>query len=337
MKLHSVKWDKLVKMALGCSLALLTARLLELQYSTSVVTITLLSIQNTRRETLITALKRFCSFFTALAVALPSFLLMNFSILSIGVYLLLFVFSCQLLRIEEGLAMSTVLMLHFWSAGTITPGGILNGLTLMSLGIVMGVLMNSYMPRQVQAIRRDQKEIEDQMRTLFLELADRLLHEHQGRPDEELERLGSLLKASIKRAVAHRDNSFSRDMDYYVRYMEMRLKQYHILESLAADLERLFGAPRQAYLIANFMRTMALSLHEYNNAAALMEELERVREVFRSDALPASRQEFEDRAVLYEMVFALRQLLITKRDFAASLSPAQIRLFWKEAPALPAG
>ena len=330
-----IKWDKLIKIAAGCCLALLTAKLLGLNYSTSVVTITLLSIQNTRRETLLTALKRFCSFFAALIVAIPAFQLLRFSILSIGVYLLIFVFICQLLRIEEGLAMSTVLMLHFWSTGSVTFSGVLNEFILMSIGIAAGILMNSYMPRQVRAIRRDQQEIEERMRALFMELADRLLHDNHGKPDKELEKLGDLLKASLKRAAAHRDNSFSRDMDYYVRYMEMRLKQYHILERLAADLERLFGAPRQAYLIANFMRTVALSLHEYNNAGALLEELEQVRGVFRADELPVSREEFEDRAVLYEMVFALRRLLIAKRDFTASLTPTQIKLFWKpETPAM---
>ena len=114
-----IRGEKIIKITAGCCLALLIAQALELRYSTSVVTITLLSILGTRRETFRIAGKRFCAFFAALAVALPSFYLLQYSVAAIAVYLLLFVALCQLLRIEEGLSMSTVLMLHFWSARTV--------------------------------------------------------------------------------------------------------------------------------------------------------------------------------------------------------------------------
>ena len=55
--------SKAVKIALGCSLAVLLARLLELSSATAVVTITLLSVQRTKKDTLRAALRRSLAFF----------------------------------------------------------------------------------------------------------------------------------------------------------------------------------------------------------------------------------------------------------------------------------
>ena len=118
--------SKAVKIALGCSLAVLLARLLELSSATAVVTITLLSVQRTKKDTLRAALRRSLAFFASLALALPLFSLLRFSVPALGLFLLLFVPVCQWLDIEEGLAMSTVLMLHVWNAGEVTPALILN-------------------------------------------------------------------------------------------------------------------------------------------------------------------------------------------------------------------
>lgn len=327
-----IRGEKIIKITAGCCLALLIAQAFELRYSTSVVTITLLSILGTRRETFRIAGKRFCAFFAALAVALPSFYLLQYSVAAIAVYLLLFVALCQLLHIEEGLSMSTVLMLHFWSARTVALSAVLNEFTLMSIGIAMGILMNSYMPRQTAAIRADQRRIEELMRTLLGVLAQALIQPSEPIDEDQLRELDLLLQDSRKRAFAHRDNSFSRDMDYYARYMDMRREQYRILERLFLVRSRLTEVSRQSYLVANFMRSMAFSLHEYNNAEDLLRELELIRRHFQSGKLPVTRPEFENRAVLYEIVFELRQLLLLKQNFAASLTPSQIRLFWKEAP-----
>ena len=68
--------SKAVKIALGCSLAVLLARLLELSSATAVVTITLLSVQRTKKDTLRAALRRSLAFFASLALALPLFSLL---------------------------------------------------------------------------------------------------------------------------------------------------------------------------------------------------------------------------------------------------------------------
>jgi len=78
------------------------------------------------------------------------------------------------------------------------------------------------------------------------------------------------------------------------------------------------------------MKLTAYSLHECNNATVLLEELKEVRTHFQHSRLPATREEFETRAVLVEIVHQIQHLLEEKKFFAESLTPSQIRRFWVE-------
>lgn len=163
------------KIAVGCCLAYTAASLLGLRYATSAVTITLLSIQNTRRDTFRLAGRRSCAFLTALAVSFAVFSTAGYTVLSLGVFLLVFALLCHLFGLMDGLSMSTVLVLHFWSAGAMTLSAVLNELILMAIGIVMGIVMNLYMPRELDAIRADQRRIDETVREILIELSERVV------------------------------------------------------------------------------------------------------------------------------------------------------------------
>ncbi len=270
---------KAVKVALGCSLAVLLARAMDLSTATAVVTITLLSVQRTKKDTLRAALRRCLAFLSALALALPLFFLLRFSVLSLGLFLLLFVPICQWLNIEEGLAMSTVLMLHVWNARTITAALVLNETILMAIGILMGIVMNLYMPRRTRAIREDQRITEERMRAILrdmgtflredsdppevdiphrppLDLQPDPIPEHvpsrrktssrsgeysafPARIPDGIDALRAHLDEACKRALALADNTFHPDMRYFLQYMEMRRQQCRSLSRLAGSLSRL--------------------------------------------------------------------------------------------------
>lgn len=367
---------KAVKVALGCSLAVLLARAMDLSTATAVVTITLLSVQRTKKDTLRAALRRSLAFLSALALALPLFSLLRFSVLSLGLFLLVFVPVCQWLNIEEGLAMSTVLMLHFWNAQTITAALVLNETILMAIGILMGIVMNLYIPRRTRAIREDQRITEERMRAILRDMGA-FLREDSVQPEaaippdthppqpplappdpipervpsrrgtssqsgegsafparirDGIDALRAHLDGACKRALALADNTFHPDMRYFLQYMEMRRQQCRSLSRLAGSLARLTPDSRpfpwQAWEIGAFFEQTADSLHECSNAEELLVRLEELRHRFKASELPATRLEFEVRAVLYEAADALQHLLELKRDFTRSLTPSQVERFW---------
>lgn len=326
-----IDFVKTLKIAAGCVAAYLLAGQAGLQYSTSVITITLLSILGTRKDTFITAGKRFLAFFTAAATAFLLFPAFDYSVAALFFYLLIFYVCCQAGRYTEGFSMSTVLMLHIWGSKQFTPAQFFNEFFLMSIGIITAFLMNLYMPGKVAQIRAYQKQIEETMAEILKHMAGLLRNKADTSAlDDELDALGQSLEAALQNALYTEKNHVFRDMSYYVTYIKMRARQYELLKRVKLNLERLRGPYYQTLLVAQFMDDTANSIYEYNNSIDLIDRLAGLRKYFRQAPLPVTREEFESRAVLYEIVSELETLLHLKKDFAGRLTDYQIKTFWKQ-------
>lgn len=86
---------KAFKIALAAVLSILTANLLGLRYAVTAGIITVLSIQNTKRETLKTARNRALAFLCALILAFLCYSLLGFCVGAFIVYLFLCVAMSQ--------------------------------------------------------------------------------------------------------------------------------------------------------------------------------------------------------------------------------------------------
>lgn len=321
---------KAIKITVGCCIAISIAKILQLNYSNSVITITLLSILNTKKDTLIVAGKRFLAFLLAVAIASIAFTICKFNILGLGIYLFAIVILCQRFELTDGLSMSTVLMLHLWTAGSITITGILNEAILMGIGIIMGILMNLYMPNQIKKIHQYQAIIEHHFEELLLCFSEHLLHKNQATAIQaHLEALSFHFQKSIEATDLHVNNQLFTNAGYYLQYLKMRLKQYEILQIIATNIDRMDCVPSQAKDIAVYLKQVAHSIGAHDNATDMLNMLQDMRARFRTANLPINRKEFEARAVLYEIVNDLQYLLRIKQEFAESLSPYQIRTFWQ--------
>ena len=295
--MKTLDYIKTIKISFGCCIAFFIAEVFSLNFSTSVITITLLSILNTKKDTFLVAGKRLLSFFIAVFVAILFFPFLNYSLLSLGIYLAVYQLLCQFWHLTEGFSMSTVLMLHLWKTKKMSLPLLANELGLMLIGISMGILMNLYMPNKVEKIRKAQKDIEEKMSQILFTMSRAIFQEYLSESiAQNLSELENLLSTSLTHAQYTQKNFFLKDMSYYVSYIRMRSEQTALLKQIHAE--------------------------------DLLKYLSLLRQKFRAASLPSSRQEFESRAVLYEIVNELREMLILKRDFTKNLSSHQIETFW---------
>lgn len=328
--MKKIDYIKTLKIVLGCCIGFLLAEALRLQYSTSVVTITLLSILNTKKETLQVAGKRIFAFLSAALIGSILFYFLNYSLLSLGIYLLLYHAVCQFGEFTEGFSMSTVLMLHIWKARTLSIPLLLNEFSLMLIGISMAILMNLYMPNRISRIKKAQKDIEEKMSQILFEMSRAVFQEDLSESIKlKLDELEVLIADSLYHAQYTEKNFLFKDMSYYVSYIKMRTDQVQLLKRIHKNLPRLQESYMQTNLVSKFMRITAISMDEYNNAADLLKYLESLRKKFKAAPLPVSRAEFESRAVLYEIVKELQELLVLKQTFANNLTLYQIETFWR--------
>ena len=70
-----------------------------------------------------------------------------------------------------------------------------------------------------------------------------------------------------------------------------------------------------------------MRLHEFNTADELMDKTQQVLEICRNQALPQTREEFENRAMLFQYLNDVMYLLEIKRQFILNLTSEQREMF----------
>lgn len=335
---------KVVKIAAGAGLAMVLAECLGIRYSASAGVITLLSIQDTKKETIRVAARRLLSFALAMVCSAVSFALFGYGAAAVCFFLLLFSASCMAFGMQEGISVNTVLMTHFLADRSMTVSDIGNELGLLVIGAGIGMILNLYIPGKEKQIRESQRRIEGQMKEILMCMAEIL--DIQGGAEEEispaesreavqdrlrrcLEQLDGELKAGEKNAYMDMENKLLAETRYYIRYMNMRRTQAFVLGRIEGELGHLRALPFQARYIARLAERISASFHEYNNAVELLGSLDLVKDYMRKQPLPEEREEFENRAILFQILLELGQFLEIKRKFVEELSDEEVRTFWE--------
>ena len=301
---------KILKIALGTTIAILIADALGLAYSSSAGIITLLSIQDTKKDTLKIALKRLVSFCLAVVTAYVLFGLFGYEVIVFGVFLLIFVSASYFFGLMDGVAMNSVLTTHFLANQVMDQVSIINEVGIFTIGVTVGIVINLFMLEDTRYIRSNMKRIEEEMKQVFHIMAEMLRDPKrtgQGTPNEmEKTRIFEPVKITIdtalEQAQRNQKNKLFNDTSYYTVYTLMRKQQVSILKRVYEQIMRLTEATEQAETLAQFFEDLAESFHEYNNSEALLKYLQEMLIQYESEELPKTRSEFENRALLYASI-----------------------------------
>lgn len=353
----------LLKIAIGSAVSIWLAGSIGLLYSPSAGIITLLTIQNTKRETLSVAIKRLAAFLTAVITVYVVFSLMGYTSAAFGVFILIFVGLCFLLDLKDGISMNAVLMTHFLIEKHMDLSLIGNEVMLLLIGMGIGILINMIMPNHKGRIRREQITLEEEMKQVLLNLADTLKNREaclmqsqpvneagsnfnrqeefgsaagstdlNAKPSSELmdsfTRLNTMLEELLKKAYEDAGNTILNQTRYLISYFEMRKLQMEVLSQIRENILTIPVVLRQSLPIAEFLEHTAASFHELNNAVGLLSELQALKQHFRNEKLPVTREEFEYRATLYQILKEIEYFLLLKKNFVLELEKKNIKSYW---------
>lgn len=309
------------KSAIGSTLAILIANRFNLLYSVTAGIITLLTIQNTRKETLEVALKRIAAFIVAVSLAYVIFTSFGFTTTAFGGFVFIFVALANILNIQVGVVMNSVLVTHFLVEQRLDLAFIMNEVSILLIGMGMGIIVNSIMRSNAAEIRKDQKVVEGRMREMIDCLATMLVKEAGCDAfDRQSERVDSLnlnvlIDQLLEKAYEDAGNQLLTETRYQISYLEMRKRQLAILYDIRESIRGVNDYLPHAVEISDYMKRVSREFTEDNNVKDLLEDLDQLYDFFRKEALPKTRQEFENRAILFQILRDLTKFLETKRTF----------------------
>ncbi len=303
---------KVLKIAVGSSMAVVVAQFFNLQYATSAGIIALLTVQDTRRDTIQLTAERLLSFLLAVALIFVCFHYTGrLEWVNYGFYIFLMVTACYSIGWQNTISVNAVMSPDY------SLGFAFNELSLVLIGTGMALAMNWKMPSNLKVIREDIKKVEDDMQTVLLELAKYLERAQSGDPVWlDLDQLEAYIHSALERAYEHAYNTMLEEDLYYVEYMEMRLQQCVMLQTLRSRVQKIREMPKQSELISSYLGYVAYYVHEKNIPDQQIKELERVFRRMEEEPLPKTREEFESRAILYHVMMDLEEFLFVKQRFA---------------------
>ncbi len=305
-----------IKMTVAVMTAILLASLLHLNYAMTAGVITMLSLLNNRKQTYTIGLKRIGAACFAIILGTVVFTMGAHSIGSLGLFLLVYTFLLSFLRFNEGLAVGTVLVTHLYSLETITLGMVVNEISLMLVGIIVAWLFTLHMPNLLGDIKECMLEADMEIKDVLKKMSLLIVNQCPvDEPRNHLHHLDEALTRGLPLAIAYNDNFLTRDNSYYIYYFQMRRQQYLLLSHMENHFRQLFIAMDQAKPLSDLTARIADELNEENTAVDLLAQATELLATYRASELPRSREEFENRAILYQYLSDVIQLIEIKIRF----------------------
>ena len=319
------------KIAVGSGAAIYIAEALHLEYAVSAGTVTLLSLLATKWETIKFSVIRLGTF---LLTALMAFLLiprMHSEWVAYGVIVFLLVFLADMLGWRATLSVNAVVTAHYMTRQDFSSAFFFNEFMLVFIGVVIAFVLNLFHLNKSQKkhLMEGIRYVEEMMQSDLRELSEYLMEEQMSRNVwEDIRMLERKLQEFMEEAREYQDNTFESHHDYYLDYFEMRLSQCRILDSLHYEMKKMRNMPRQAGVIADYIRYLADYVTEKNIPEKQVERLEEIFAGMKEEELPRSREEFESRAMLYHVLMDLEEFLKCKQSFVEGLSERQREEYW---------
>lgn len=318
--MEKIDWKKQVaksvKISVAAAISIAVAGELGLKYSATAGIITVLSIGNTKRETLKTAAERGLAFLCALLLAAGCFGVFGYTLPGFTVYLLLFALLCLCVGWGAAIAMDSVLITHFLAEQSMASKLLLNEILLFLIGTGMGILVNLHLHRKEGDFQRLSDEVDSQIKGILHRMSLWLPREDKSEYGSGcFEKLEKALEEARLCAAANYNNSVlernSRELDY----IEMREKQSIILKGIYENIKSITYLPQQAKQVAELFGMIEENYHRENTVEELLNRLGELLEEMKHQVLPGSREEFEARAILFYILMQTESFLNLKRDY----------------------
>lgn len=307
------------KMAIASTISFILASFLGLEFAISSAVVAILSIQETKRKTLNVAKKRLIAATLGILISAILYMIIGHNLLSFFIFILIFSYIALRMNVEEGLTVTVVLSTHLYLSD-ISLLWIINELLILFIGIFIATVTNLFMPSLEDSFNKYKISLEESYKYILEYMSNSLLTQTVNVREEKLFTEASN-NLNIMKDIAYKisENRLIQNDDYYMSYANMRLNQYNTLVRIRRHFEKFYISYEQTEIIASFTEKISNNIGEKNNPINLINELASIRELMKEMDLPKSRDEFENRALLYQYLNDLEEFLTIKYVFINSI------------------
>lgn len=307
---------KVLKSAAATVISITIAQQLELKYALTAGIIAIISIQGTRKESFKIAFERVIATIIGLLVSDILFYFMGYNYLMLGVFILIFMPLCLRFNLIQGFLVNVVLATHLISEQSSAMPLLINEFGLLLIGLGTALIFNLYMPDLNKELRKISEEMGKSIQNILLDMAQSLkcncVSVEEKKLFDGLKELGNRARLM---AINEFNNSIISSNTMTIDYFNMRYVQYKILKRMRLSFGRLYQVTEHALKISNLMESISYCTFEDDEVQNVLTDIKNCKEDFRNSDLPKTREEFENRAVLYEFLNDLEEFATVVKEF----------------------
>ncbi|NMF05917.1 aromatic acid exporter family protein [Clostridium beijerinckii] len=311
--------SKTLKMALSATIAIIISNYVGLQFGVTSGIIAILSIQDTKKESLLVAGRRIIASALAILLSFMLYLLLGNNPIIFGLFLIIFIQTTIILKIEEGMVVGSVLSTHLLTSTNINISWIINEAQLTVIGIGVAMMFNLYTASLEEQFEKNKERIEDYYRAILSDMAVSLVTQAVPIYEKQISvNVEELVNKSKFMAQIINNNRLFKKNDYYLSYIEMRIIQLDTMKRMKRHFSRFYMTYDQTRILSEFTNEVAMNLKEDNDCVELINKLNLLRKDYEKMDLPKNRNEFENRALLFQFLNDLEDFLVIKKEFKES-------------------
>lgn len=302
--------DKVIKTATASTMAYYFTDYFHIKYGLTACMIAVLSLQEKKTESLKITLKRVIAVILGMAIFITLTYLFGIRYLTFALFILIFMPLCIKLDLLTGFMISVVISTHILSEKTVEPNFLLNEFYLLILGLVIGNLLNLYIPKNNDKINDIKQKVNILVKDVLLDMAGALKNGSVSiNQQKNFKEFKKLLIEGKELAVIDFENTLFDKCNRDLNFFGLRKIQYVILKRMRMNFKRIHITHEYSIVIANFIEKVADELDINSDKKGLLLELEKLKWMFSKISLPKTREEFENRAILYLIIDEMHEFL----------------------------
>lgn len=186
----------------------------------------------------------------------------------------------------------------------------------MIIGATTAIVFNLWMPSYEKDINENIRSIEEELRQLLRLFYTYLMGDTVYRELKvKAHQLSDLLEDTKKIALLDYQNRLVNNNDYYINYIEMRERQLDLLEMDIDNITAIKLKTEQNIVLAELFDDISKQLHEKNPVLSHLDHISSLYGHYRRSDLPKTREEFESRAILFQILRNMEKFIEIKREF----------------------
>ncbi|MCI2934005.1 aromatic acid exporter family protein [Staphylococcus haemolyticus] len=305
-----------LKTAVGITLGVILAKWMGLDNYASSAILIVLCIKHTKVHSVQAIVSRFVSCILILLFGSLVFSLLGQNAIVLGLIVLLFIPITVMLKVQEGVVTSCVILLHVFNATTINLHLIINELLLLTIGLGIAFIMNLIMPSLDKTLVFFKKDIEKGFKEIFMTYSEACSNYNN-----DLTLSFEKLQLDIRKAksIAFRDvkNHFIRNENSYYHYFDMRQEQLELLRRIKPLLNQVTVDDPLLTDVSHLMSEIGNNVNSNDYTALRLHSLYEIRLSLDELPLPKSHQSLKSRSSMMQILNELEKYLNIKSQFGS--------------------